>query len=164
MMDPMIQQHTSDERVWAGLAYLLGLIPALIIWVTKKDDLPNAGFHAMQAVIFDGINSIIAIVMLAVTLLMMIIFQASAFFATNIIADAIQPESPLVFLMISMLLILILIGGVGLMAVLLAGIKLVDLIIALGAFAGKNWHLPVISTWAENINQRYLMKSQRKKE
>jgi len=159
----MSQHTTSNERVLAGFAYFLGLIPALVIWSLKKDESPHVRIHAMQAALYDACVSSLAMCLLAVQLTTIGFLMMSAWVVTNIIADTAAPDTPLVYLIISIGMILIIMGGISLIAVLVLGLKLLDLTAAGFTFAGRDWHIPVLANWAAKINQRDSLRSQRKK-
>ena len=140
-----------DEKALAGFAYLLGLIPAIIILFLKKDDSPYVRFHALQAVLFSGIVSFLGTFLLAVPIILSILTAASAFVGTNVIADAIRPETPVIYLAVSIITGMINLLGFSLMALIICGRLLVNLIAAASAFAGKDWRYPLIGNWTEKL-------------
>jgi uncharacterized Tic20 family protein len=149
------QINPVDEPSLAGLAYLLGLIPALIIWKLKKDDSPSLRFHALQAAFYDGFVGIMAIGLLMLSFLALPVLMIGAWLATNIIADVVAPEAPLVYLMLTIVLLLLTSGGFGLAAVLILSLNLIDLVAAACLFAGKNWRYPILANWVEKLILRH---------
>lgn len=149
-----IQAVPADERNLAGLAYLLGLIPALIIWMVKREDSPSTSFHAIQAALYDGFVGITAILLLMMSFITLSILMIGIWLGTNILADVLAPETPLVYLLLTIFLMLLTSSGIGLAAVLLLCLNLIDLVAALDLFSGRNWRTPIIASWAEKLNQR----------
>jgi len=140
-----------DEKAFAGFAYLLGLIPAIIILFLKKDDSPYVRFHALQAALYAGIVSILGAFLLAVQTALLFLTGVSAFIGTNLIADTIRPGTPRIYLVVT--IIMAVINGVGfsIIALIVCGLLLVNLIAAASAFAGKDWRYPVIGNWTERL-------------
>ena len=151
MSQKSIQAVPADERCLAGLAYLLGLIPALIIWKIKKYDSPGVSFHAIQAVFFDGFVGITAISLPILFIMTLPVLMIGVWLGTNIIADVLAPETPLVYMILTIFMILLTSGGIGLAAVLLLFLKLIDLVAALFLFSGQNWRYPIIANWADEL-------------
>jgi uncharacterized membrane protein len=62
--DPTGTDVTSDDRLWAFLAYLLSpLIPIIILLMEDKKDRPFIKAHNMQALLLGLINVIIGIIL-----------------------------------------------------------------------------------------------------
>ncbi len=152
MTPKLIQTVPADERTLAGLAYLLGLVPALIIWIFKMDDSPRVRFHAIQAGLFDGFVWLTATLLVMLSFLTLFILMIAIWLGTNIVADLLAPETPLVYVVLTVLLMLLTSSGIGLAAVLLLCLNLVDLVAALFLFSGHNWRYPVIASWAEKLS------------
>ena len=151
MSQKPIQNNPANERTLAGLAYLLGLIPALIIWVLNKDDSPSVSFHALQAALYDGFVVITAILLLMLYYLTLSVLMVGAWLGTNIIADVLAPETPLVYMLLTILLMALISSGMGLGAVLILSLNLIDLFAATCLFTGQNWRYPVLANWAEEL-------------
>ncbi|MDY6847247.1 MAG: DUF4870 domain-containing protein [Chloroflexota bacterium] len=145
---------TSDEKVYAGFAYLLGFIPAIIIWLLKKGDSPYIKFHAMQAALYSGIVSIAAGLILTVQIVMISVTTIGAFVVTNVIADMLEPEFPLIYMLITIVMTVIIMLGVSIMALIVLPLLLVNLIAAVYAFTGKEWRYPFLGDWVERILQK----------
>jgi uncharacterized membrane protein len=148
------QAIPAGERTLTGLAYLLGLIPALVIWVLKKDESPSLRFHAMQAALYDGLVGITAMLLPVFSFLTLSILMIGMWLGTNILADVLEPETPLVYLLLTVLLMLVTSSGIGFAAVLLLGLSLIDLVAALYLFSGQDWRYPMIASWAQKLIQR----------
>lgn len=58
---------TKDERTMAMLAHLSGLMGGwvfpLILWAIKKDESPYIAYHALQALIFQGVMLVIILIL-----------------------------------------------------------------------------------------------------
>ena len=148
------QVVTSGEKVYAGFAYLLGFIPAIIIWLLKKEDSPYVKFHAMQAAFYSGIMSFAAVLLLAVQIAMILVTTIGAFIGTNVIADTFEPESPLIYLLITIVMMMIIMVGFSIMALIVLPFLLVNLIATVYAFTGKEWRYPLLGDWVERILQK----------
>jgi uncharacterized membrane protein len=140
-----------DEKVFAGFAYLLGLIPAMVIFLIKKDESPYIRFHAMQAALYAGIVRFLGALFLAAQMALLFLTGVSAFIGTNLIADRISPDTPRIYLVVSIIMVVINLLGLSLMALIICGLLLVNIIAAIFIFAGKNWRYPVIGNWAERL-------------
>lgn len=152
-----IQAVPADERYLAGLAYLLGLIPALIIWMVKREESPSLSFHAIQAALYDGFVGFTAILLLLLISFMTLpVLMIGVWLGTNILADVLAPETPLVYLILTIFSMLLTSSGIGLAAVTLLCLNLIDLVAALYLFSGQNWRYPMIARWAEKLIQRKL--------
>ena len=156
MTQKPIQAVPADERNLAGLAYLLGLIPALIIWMVKRGDSPSLSFHAIQAALYDGFVGITAILLLLSYFMTLPVLMIGGWLGTNILADVLAPETPLVYLILTVFLMLLTSSGMGLAVVTLLCLNLIDLVAALYLFSGQNWRYPIIARWAEKLIQRKL--------
>lgn len=55
---------TSDDRLLAGLAHLLGWVVALIVWATQKDRSRYVRFQAVQALAFDGVVIVVVFLLM----------------------------------------------------------------------------------------------------
>ncbi len=150
-MEKRPEALSPDEKVFAGFAYLLGLIPAIIIFLNKKDDSPYVRFHALQAALYAGIVRVLGAFFLAAETALLFLSGVIAFIGTNLIADRIRPESPRIYLVVSIIMVVINLLGLSLMALIICGLMLVNIIAAIFIFAGKNWLYPVIGNWAERL-------------
>ena len=150
-MEKRPEALSPDEKVFAGFAYLLGLIPAIIIFLIKKDDSPYVRFHALQAGLYAGIVRVLGAFFLTAQTVLFFLSGVIAFIGTNLIADRIRPESPRIYLVVSIIMVVINLLGLSLMALIICGLLLVNIIAAIFIFAGKNWHYPVIGNWAERL-------------
>jgi uncharacterized membrane protein len=148
----MGKESSREERILAGLAYFLGLIPALVIWVFRRKDSPYVGFHAMQAVLVDGIIGIIALVFGLIQSIGALFLGMVAWLVTNIVADVVAPGSPLIFVFISLIFILMVGTGIGLSIVVVLSLKVFDIVAMVSSFMGRDWHIPVLGNWAERFN------------
>ena len=153
MTQKPIQDVPAGERNLSGLAYLLGLIPASIIWMLKKDDSPRVSFHAIQAGLYDGFVGIAAKLLAMLSFITLFVLMIGVWLLTNLVADFFTPETPLIYLIPTVLMMLLSSSGIGLAAVLLLCLNLVDLIAALCLFSGRNWRYPIFSSWAEKVSQ-----------
>jgi len=133
----------SDERLFAGLSYLLGLVVALIIWGVQKDRSRFVRFHALQAIGLD-VLFILASMVISGCLLASTFTLLSLMVAGIITAGAYaNPESP------TFLLALILPMGLPVFIVtpvfLLVGTTLfVRIYAAVKVFQGHDFHFPAI--------------------
>ncbi|MFW5714385.1 MAG: hypothetical protein ACOCYU_06925 [Brevefilum sp.] len=154
MKQKPIQAVPEEERTLAGLAYLLGLVPALIILMLKKSDSLSLQYHAIQAALYDGFVRLTAIMLLMVSLNTLPVLMVAAWLGTNILADFLAPEGPLVYMILTIMLMLFASCVIGVAAVLILCLNLIDLVAAACLFAGRNWHYPIIGKWAERLIQR----------
>ena len=136
----------------AGFAYFFGLIPALIIWAIKRRESGYVRFHALQAALFDGLLGLVAMLFIGIQFLGMMFWMMVAFLGTNFIADWVEPETPIIFLIITLVLVLIGMGWTSLMSLVLLSLSLIDLVAAFNVLTGKEWRYPVFATWAEKLN------------
>ena len=148
------EQHTSDERILAGIAYLLGLFPALIIWALKKKASHYVSFHAIQAGMFDGLVIVIGAMLIITQFLLVLVLSVGVWTGTNIIADIAEPEAPIAFFVLSVFLLLSMSGGFILVFFLMLILNLVDLIAAISVFNNQTWRYPVFAVWADKLSQR----------
>jgi len=148
------EPHTSVERTLAGMAYLLGLIPALIIWVLKKEDSRYVGFHALQASMFDGLVILVRAILIMIQFLIILLLLTGVWTGTNLISDIAEPETPIVFFVLSVFLLLSIFGGFSFVFFLMLILALVDLIAALNVFNDHTWRYPVFAAWADKISHR----------
>ncbi|KUK94520.1 MAG: hypothetical protein XE06_0791 [Anaerolineaceae bacterium 46_22] len=153
-MEKSSQERSSDEKLLAGLAYLLGFIPAVIIWLLKKDQSPFIRFHALQAAIYTGIISFVTVLLLAAQIALMIVMGTGAFIGTNVIADTLEPESPTIYFFLSIIMIMIILVGLSIIALLVISLHLVNFIAAVYAFTGKASRYPLLGDWVERILQK----------
>ncbi len=140
-----------DKKALAGLAYLLGLIPAMVIFFLKKDDSPYVRFHALQAALYAGFVSVLGAFLLAAQTALLFLTGVSAFLATNVIADTVRPDTPRVYLVVTIIMVVINLLGLSLMASVICGLILVNIIAAIFTFAGKSWRYPLLGNWTESI-------------
>lgn len=54
---------TSDEKLMSAIAYFLGIIGALLVWILQKDKSRFVRYHAAQALAFDFLVTVLAFVM-----------------------------------------------------------------------------------------------------
>jgi len=155
----MTDEHTSDEKILAGMAHLLGLILALVIWACKKGDSHYVSFHALQAAMFDGLVSLVGAFLISLQLIVSIILSVGVWVGTNLIADLIAPETPIIYFVLSLIFLLCLLGGMGFIIFFILVLKLVDLIAAISVFCDKAWRYPLFAQWAEKLSQRGLSRS-----
>jgi len=153
-MDDVSRDVQTDQKILSGFAYLLGLIPAFLIWLLKREDSSYVKFHAMQAALYSGAVSLTAACMISVQIFLAGLMMTGAFIMTNLIADTLQPESPLIFLVISGMMIMAIIAEAAIMAFLMISLKVVNLILAVSAFIGKDWRLPVLGDWVLSVNKK----------
>ena len=148
---------SSDEKIWAGFAYLLGFLPAIIIWLLKKDESLYVKFQAMQAATYSGIVGLMTAFLLVVQAILIVILAISAFIGTNVIADSLRPESPMIYLALTIVFVMIIVTGVGLKALFILALKLVNLVASVYAFTGKDWRYPVLGTWVFKITNNGVL-------
>lgn len=151
MAKVLSNERSSEEKVLAGLAYLFGFFPALIIWALKKDESHYVGFHAVQAAVYDGFVILIAIFLLSVQLLATSLLGLGVWIGTNMIADWIAPENPMPFLIITIIFLIIFLLITSFFAGLILILKIIDLAAVLRVFLGQNWQIPVLAKLAEGI-------------
>lgn len=156
MKELISQDISSEEKTMAGFAYFFGVIPALIIWAIKKGESGYVRFHAIQAALYDGFMSLVAISFLGIQFLGMMFWMIIAFVGTNFIADLVEPETPITYLFITLFIMLIGMGWAGLMSLVLVSLSLIDLMAAFKVFTGMGWHYPVFATWSQSINRSVL--------
>jgi uncharacterized membrane protein len=153
-MEKSSQERSSDEKLLAGFAYLFGFIPAVIIWLLKKDQSPFIRFHALQAAIYNGIVSFFTALLLAVQVAMIIVTTAGAFVGTNLVADTLEPESPMIYFFISIFMIMTILVGLSIIALIVISLHLVNFIAAVYTFTGKAWRYPLLGNWVERVLQK----------
>ncbi len=153
-MEKSSQERSSDEKLLAGFAYLLGFIPAVIIWLLKKDESPYVKFHALQAAIYSGIISFVTALLLASQIALMIVMGAGAFIGTNVIADTLEPDSPTIYFFLTIFMIMIILVGLSIIALIVISLHLVNFIPAVYAFTGKAWRYPLLGNWVERVLQK----------
>jgi len=153
-MEKSSQERSSDEKLLAGFAYLLGFVPAVIIWLLKKDESPYVKFHALQAAIYSGIISFVTALLLASQIALMIVMGAGAFIGTNVIADTLEPESPMIYFFISIFMIMTILVGLSIIALIVISLHLVNFIAAVYTFTGKAWRYPLLGNWVERVLQK----------
>jgi hypothetical protein len=80
-----VPEPSGDARTWAALAHAstllslaggLGLIGALVIWLTQKDTSRWVAFHALQSLIFQGATLLAIVVFVGVTWTLGFVFSA----------------------------------------------------------------------------------------
>jgi len=153
-MEKSSQERSSDEKLLAGLAYLLGFIPAVFIWLLKKDESSFIRFHALQAAIYTGIVSLFTALLLTAQIALMMVTGAGVFIGTNVIADTLEPESPTIYFFLSIFMVMIILVGLSIIALLVISLHLVNFIAAVYAFTGKAWRYPLLGNWVERILQK----------
>ncbi|MDF1520855.1 MAG: DUF4870 domain-containing protein [Brevefilum sp.] len=153
-MENTNQERSSDEKLLAGFAYLLGFIPAVIIWLLKKDESPYIKFHALQAAIYTGIISFVTALLLKAQIVLMIITGTGTFIGTNVIADTLEPESPSIYFFLSIFMIMIILVGLCIIAFIVISLHLVNFVAAVFAFTGRGWRYPLLGNWVERILQK----------
>ncbi len=139
----------SKEKVLAGLAYVFGKLPALTIWLVKKDESRVVGFHAMQAFLYSVFADLLVLVLLTVQLFFLPFLAGLTWLLTNLVADGFAPESPVIFLILSMLMVLVFMAGIALVGVVAFGVNIFNIVGAIIVFSGKDWRYPVLAAWAE---------------
>ncbi|KUK46234.1 MAG: hypothetical protein XD73_0889 [Anaerolinea thermophila] len=150
-MEKSGQERPSDEKLLAGFAYLLGFVPAAIIWLLKRDQSSFIRFHALQAAIFTGIVSLFTALLLTAQIALMIVMGTGVFIGTNVIADTLEPESPTIYFTISIVMIIVILVGLSIIVLLVISLHLVNFIASVYAFAGKAWRYPLLGNWVERI-------------
>lgn len=153
-MEKSVHNLSSNEKWFAGFAYLLGLIPAILIWFWKKEDSPYIKFHAMQAALYAGIVCLFTGFLLSVQTALIFITSTGTFLGTNLVADTLKPESPLIYVIITIFMLLIISVGFSVIALVVFSLHLVNLMAAVYVFAGLNWRYPLLGGWAERIMQK----------
>jgi uncharacterized Tic20 family protein len=153
-MENTSQERSSDEKLLAGLAYLLGFFPAVIIWLLKKDESPYIRFHALQAAIFTGFIGCLTAVLLAAQIALMMVMCTGVFIGTNVIADTLEPESPTIYFFLTIFMIMIIMVGLSIIAFIVISLHLVNFIAAVYAFNGKTWRYPLLGNWVERVLQK----------
>ena len=90
-------EPTSDDRLWATFAHLGGLfagfVPALVIWLVKRDDSPFASEHAREALNFQlsvFIYSLFCVVLVFALIGIPMIFALAIFNIVEMIRAAIS--------------------------------------------------------------------------
>ncbi|HTX92242.1 MAG TPA: DUF4870 domain-containing protein [Anaerolineales bacterium] len=59
---PMSNEITSDDKLWAALGYPIFLVALIMLFVEGKKDRPFIKFHAVQALILNVVIWVVAIV------------------------------------------------------------------------------------------------------
>jgi len=85
---------------------------------------------------------------------MILITGTGAFIGTNVIADTLEPESPIIYFFLSIFMIMIILVGLSIIALLVISLLLVNFIAAVFAFLGKAWRYPLLGNWVERILQK----------
>ena len=111
-----LQIHSADERTWAALAHastllniaigLGGLIASCVIWLTKKDESEWVAFHGLQALVFQGLQFLIVLIVVGGSWILGFAFSFLTLGLGTLIAV------PLMFFTF-FLGILIMVGGLG---------------------------------------------------
>ena len=153
-MDKGVLDVSAEEKRLSGFAYLLGVIPAVIIWLIKKDDSLFVNFHALQAALYSGLANILLFILAAVQAAWMIIIMSSALIGTNLVADAIKPGTPRIYLAISLIMILLILISAMAFVIIAMTLHLVNIILAVHAFSGRDWRYPILANWVEGILQK----------
>jgi uncharacterized membrane protein len=142
----------TKEKVLAGLAYVFGRLPALVIWLVKKDESRAVGFHAMQAVLYSTFADLLVLVLMAVQLVFLPFLMGLTWLLTNLVADGFAPKSPVIFLVLSLLMMLVFMAGIALVSAAAFSLNMFNIVGAICICLGKDWRYPVLARWAEKIN------------
>ncbi len=138
---------TSDERLMATLAHVLGPIVALIIWATQKDKSRFVRFQAMQAIAFDV--GIIVVFFLLGGCLAMIVFGATFLGMAGAVAASGNDNG--LSGLLGMLFGLIPLGGFCIIFLLAFGVLAARIIAAVRVYQGKNYHYPWLGDRVEKM-------------
>jgi len=152
MKGSVSQDVSPEEKTAAGLAYILGCIPALIIWLIKRRDSEYVSFHAVQAALYDGLVMLVASALLGWQFLQVFFMMIATTFGANYLMDMIESGNPLLLVLIALFLMLTGMGWMSLMIFLLLVLSLIDLAAAFSAFTGKDFRYPVFSTLADRFS------------
>jgi uncharacterized membrane protein len=142
-MDTTGHLSPSDERLFAGLSYLFGLVVALLIWGTQKDRSRFVRFHALQAIWLDAFFILASVVLsgcLVVSVFTLISLIVAGIIAVGATAN---PQSP------TFLLALILPMGLPALIVfpvfvLIGAALFARIVAAVKALQGQDFCLPLI--------------------
>ncbi len=136
-----------DERVMAALAHIavllpmIGLIAAIVIWITQKDRSRFVAFQALQAIVFQ-------LLLIVVWIGGMACYMASfflTFFGTIAFASFGSNGPPVGFL----IPVAVIFGMIGLMGIFI----IYGIVAAVLTFQGKDFRYPLIGRWVERYNQ-----------
>lgn len=141
-----------EEKTTAGLAYLLGLIPALIIWLVKRRESEYVSFHAVQAAFYDGLLMLVAVVFFGMQFFQFFFWMIATTFGANYLMDMIESGNPLILILIALILMLIGMGWMSIMILVLLSLSLIDLAAAFSAFTGKDFRYPVFGALADKFS------------
>ncbi len=141
-----------EEKNAAGLAYFLGFIPALIIWLVKRRESEYVSFHAIQAALYDGLLMLVAVVLFGMQFFQIFFWMIATTFGANILMDMIELGNPLILILIAMSLMLIGMGLMSIMILVLLILSLIDLAAAFSAFTGKDFRYPVFGILADKFS------------
>lgn len=145
----IVPMNTSDERIMAGFAYLLGPLIAFILWVTQKDRSKFVRFQALQAILFD--LSLLVAWLLFIFLTIAVIWGGILLGGGLTMLLAVQESSS------SPVVLLPTILGVLPMFCFPAGflvffaLVLLKLIGAVNVFLGKEWRFPLVGKLTEKL-------------
>lgn len=142
-MDPQ-NSHSSDERLLAGFAHLLGPMVALIIVLVKKDQPGYVRFQAAQSLAFSGV--VFAASLLLSGCMFAALLASFGGMAGSSISNNSSPGAELIFPMLVPFAAILCIAPATL------AISAARLIAAIAAFQGKDFRYP----WLGERVERFL--------
>jgi uncharacterized Tic20 family protein len=134
---------SSDDRIMAALAHFFGLFGALVIWATQKDRSRFVKFHALQALAFGGLLTVV--MMLLMMCLMVVMFLG---IVVAVVASSQPATSPGSVPPIEMLTALAPMSFFCILPVSFAAV-LVQVLAAISVATGHNWRYPLIAPRVE---------------
>jgi uncharacterized membrane protein len=158
MAEKDFPEPTSEERIIVGFSYLLGWIPALIFWTSKKTESQYIRFHTMQAILFSVMMILIAVISIIFMFVIMpismtgIMFGMLAITADLSTSGALDPD--LLMVITPALILLVVFLSIFLFEMPLIILQLVNLAAAVFGFTGRKWRYPLLAKWAEQINAK----------
>jgi len=134
---------TSDERLFAGIAHLLGLVVALIVWALQKDKSRFVRFQALQAVAFDLLVLIVMFTLMFCTFGTM--FAGTLYIVAMESGQSASSDGALPVLIGSMtpFLMFACLMPIGLVLVL------TRFAAAISVFSGRNFRYPILASRVE---------------
>ncbi len=151
MVEEMSAVPTSEERLMAGFSHLLGIVPALIFWVIKKDESEYVRHQSLQAIFYQIFIFLVSILLVFVVIAFMALFMLIIFGLMAAVVASENPESLAASFSIIGLLMSLAPGLFGVYVIVLVPLGIVNLIAAIFTFMGRPWRYPLIAKWVDRM-------------